>query len=453
LRLTLTPRVNHGKQDAVYHFGFGMELTQNLWERYGFTDNPYDTKALSLSKAASLSVQAAYIPRAEGAPTASLLTNFLRNPGGGRIVVEGDPGVGKTTFVNFHRQQWETAARHKLISPAGEISVREGWTERDLLLNLLASLSARLRLDLGEKDFARDKLLAEISAIVGVRAEDGGGLSGSLTILGSGGGFGRTRSKSIKVGEITNEHLRDCLHRLIALVKRRGFAGAIFHLDNLELLGRRDIASLQKFFDAVRDVLQEKDVYFIFVGNAGLFQQVIVPLDRVRSIFFDTPVQLNPLSLAEVKAVMERRYQLLAVPGKAWIKPVVDDVVESLYSTFSGKIRYVMNAITSLVSHLPDSYAQPLSLREATTLLQGIARSQVRSLLQGAEEAVFLQAASLGRFTNTQLATRADKSKQQIQKYLKHWLELNLVSQREREGRNQFYETDPRFAVLSRSSP
>ena len=144
-----------------------MELTQNLWERYGFTDNPYDTKALSLSKAAPLSVQEAYIPRAADT-TADLMTNFLRNPGGGRVVVEGDPGVGKTTFVNFHRQRWETGAKHKLISPAGEISVREDWTERDFLLSLLASLSARLRLDLGEKAFGQDKLLAEITAIVGV---------------------------------------------------------------------------------------------------------------------------------------------------------------------------------------------------------------------------------------------------------------------------------------------
>lgn len=97
------------------------------------------------------------------------------------------------------------------------------------------------------------------------------------------------------------------MHRLIALVRKRGFSGVIFHLDNLELLGRRDISALQKFFDAVRDLLQEKDAYFIFVGNAGMFQQVIVPLPRVRSIFFDTPVLLNPLSLAEVKTVMERR--------------------------------------------------------------------------------------------------------------------------------------------------
>ena len=51
-----------------------MELTQNLWERYGFTDNPYDTKALSLSKAAPLSVQDAYIPRAADT-TADLMTS------------------------------------------------------------------------------------------------------------------------------------------------------------------------------------------------------------------------------------------------------------------------------------------------------------------------------------------------------------------------------------------
>lgn len=430
-----------------------MELTQNLWERYGFTDNPYNTQALSLSKAAPLSVQEAYIPRAESATTADLLTNFLRNPGGGRIVVEGDPGVGKTTFVNFHRQRWETGAKHKLISPAGEISVREGWVERDFLLNLLASLSSRLRLDLGEKEFGKDKLLNEINAIVGVRAEDGGGLSGNLTLFGFGGGLGHTRSKSVKVGELTNEHLREYLHGLIALVRKRGFTGVIFHLDNLELLARRDIAALQKFFDAVRDVLQESGAYFIFVGNTGMFQQVIVPLPRVRSIFFDTPIHLEPLALDEVKAVMEKRYQLLAVPKKRWIKPVADEVVESLYHTFAGKIRYVMNAITSLISHLPDSYAQPLSLDEAKTMLQSIALSEVHRLLHGAEEAVFLKGAAVGRFTNTDLAARTGKSKQQVQKYLVNWLSLNLVTQAEKTGRNQFYEIEPRFAVLKETAP
>jgi len=78
-------------------------LTQNLWERFGFRDNPYDTRALSLSPESALSVAAAFVGRDKSSTEWQLLTNFLRNPGGGCVAVEGDVGVGKTTFVNFHR--------------------------------------------------------------------------------------------------------------------------------------------------------------------------------------------------------------------------------------------------------------------------------------------------------------------------------------------------------------
>ena len=122
------------------------ELTQNLWERYGFSANPFDTKALSLSDGALLSVSDAYVSRGKGSEAASVLTNFFRNPGGGRIVVEGEPGVGKTTFVNYHRHQWETEAADKLLTPATEISLQEHWGERDFLLNLLSALSGTLKL-------------------------------------------------------------------------------------------------------------------------------------------------------------------------------------------------------------------------------------------------------------------------------------------------------------------
>ena len=60
-----------------------LKLTQNLWERFGFSDNPYDTRALSLSPATSLSVAAAFVGRDKKSTEWQLLTNFLRNPGGG----------------------------------------------------------------------------------------------------------------------------------------------------------------------------------------------------------------------------------------------------------------------------------------------------------------------------------------------------------------------------------
>jgi len=425
-----------------------MELTQNLWERYGFTGNPYDTQALSLSKAAPLSVQEAYIPRAESATTADLITNFLRNPGGGRIIVEGDQGVGKTTFVNYHRQRWERAAKHKLLSPALELEMQGDWDEKGLLINLLASLSSRVRLEMNSKAFMKEELLREITALVGVHIEETEGFNATLSILGTGAGAGRTKAKAIKVGEVTNDLLRQYFRLLVKYIVNKGYSGVIFHLDNFDKLGVREPGKLKAFFESVRDVLQEPGVYFVFVGTTGLFQKVIVPLPRVRSIFFDTPIHLEPLSLAEVKAVMDRRYHLLVAPGKEWITPVTDEVVENLYMIFEGRIRYIMNSITSLISHLPDSYAQPLTMIQATSMLQGIAHSEIRRVLKGAEQEVFLQAAKLGFFTNSELGSHVGRSKQLIQKYLKNWLGLNLVSRSEKTGRNQFYKVEPRFAVL-----
>ena len=428
-----------------------MDLTQNLWERYGFTDNPYDTKALSLSKGAPLSVQGAYVERGSSSSASRLLTNFLRNPGGGRMVVEGEPGVGKTTFVNYHRHLWESTAEHRLLSPLTEISIREEWGERDFLLSLLAALSSRLRLDMGEKAFEKNKVLRKITAITGVHIEKGHGFSGSISVIGTGGGFGRTSNSSVKVGEVTNDQLRELLTGLVALLRKQGFAGVVFHLDNLELLTRRGPQKLRDFFESVRDVLQEPGAYFIFVGYEGMFQQVMVPLPRVRSIFFDMPVHLEPLSHKAVQRVMEKRYQLLAAPGMQWIKPVEDEVVAYLCEVFSGKIRYVMNAVTSLVSHLPDSYAKPLDLVDARAGLYEIMQSELRRTLCGMEREVFLEAVRQGRFTNSSLAGSMGKSKQQIQKYLRNWTELCLASHAEKEGRNQFYEIEPRFLVLGDS--
>jgi hypothetical protein len=425
-----------------------MELTQNLWERYGFTDNPFDTKALSLNKAAPLSVQEAYVERGAPSPASRWLTNFLRNPGGGRIVVEGEPGVGKTTFVNYHRQLWGSAAGHCLLSPLTEISVREEWTERDFLLSLLASLSARLRLDMGEKAFGKEKVLRKITAITGVHIEKGQGFSGSISVIGTGGGFGRTSNTAVKVGEVTNDQLRELLTGAVALSRNRGFAGVVFHLDNLELLTRHGPGKLREFFENVRDVLQEPAVYFIFVGYEGMFQQVIVPLPRVRSIFFDTPVHVGPLPTPAVRQVMDKRYHLLAVPGTQWIKPVEDEVIFHLYQIFSGRIRYVMNAVTTLISHLPDSYAKPLTLSEAKAGLHEIVTGELGHIIHGMEREVFLAAVRQGRFTNGSLASSAGKSKQQVQKYLRNWVELCLATHAEKEGRNQFYEVDPRFLIL-----
>jgi hypothetical protein len=165
-------------------------LTQNLWERYGFRDNPFDTRALSLSPGSLLSVADAFVGRAMTSTESKLMTNFLRSAGGGRIVVEGDVGVGKTTFVNYHRYLWQTEAKTKLLTPSTEISVQRDWGTRELLLNVLTLLAGRLSLSMSPKEVEGDRLLIEVRALTGVLVKEWAGVSGGYRFWGLAGARG-----------------------------------------------------------------------------------------------------------------------------------------------------------------------------------------------------------------------------------------------------------------------
>ena len=77
--------------------------------------------------------------------------------------------------------------------------------------------------------------------------------------------------------------------------------------------------------------MQTPNVYFIFVGYTGMFQQVIVPHERVRSIFFGRSIPLPPLSRDDVHQAITRRYELLAAQPNRWIQPVDDRVIDYLF--------------------------------------------------------------------------------------------------------------------------
>lgn len=55
-----------------------------------------------------------------------MLLGILRSTGGGRAVVEGDVGVGKTTFVNYGRYLWETEAKEKRHAVSDQFAIVMG---------------------------------------------------------------------------------------------------------------------------------------------------------------------------------------------------------------------------------------------------------------------------------------------------------------------------------------
>lgn len=426
-------------------------LTQNLWKRYGFSGDPFETYPLPISydrPEAGLSVMNAYVRRGGPLDPGNVLINFMKNPGGGRIAIEGEPGVGKTTFVNFHRFEWEFKADPPLISPVTHISVQKHWKEEDFLLNILSALSARIRLE-ESINFSKNELLQEISAITGIHRDTDGGFGLSASIAGFGGGVNHSSASSFHIGNVTTVNLREYLKKLVGFVQSElGFEGVIFHLDNLELLGHSSDSLLQQFFEDIRDVLQEPNIYYIFVGYPGMYQSVIAQSQRVKSIFFDKPLFLDPLSLDQVREIIDLRYEVLGMTGKSWIKPVEDEVIDFYYETFDGKIRNIMNGITSLISHIPDSYANTLTVAEVSGLLKEILENELRPTLTKNEKNVLGIAARLKVFNPTALAKETGKSRQMINKHLKKFLELSYVRHGEKVGRSQMYIVESRLLIL-----
>ena len=141
----------------------------------------------------------------------------------------------------------------------------------------------------------------------------------------------------------------------------------------------------------------------------------------------------------------------MALKKHKWIAPVDDELIDHLYNVFAGKIRFIMDAITTLVTRLPEGVTSTLSADDAREMLQQLAWERIRSLLTDSEQGVLAAAVEQGRFTNSSLVKATGKSKQNVAKYVKRLVELNFAYQAEKRGRSVFYETSPELVLLRRN--
>lgn len=318
---------------------------------------------------------------------------------------------------------------------------------------MISALAGRCALEMGPAAATKDDLLTETTALTGVLVRESLNLSGGISILGSGVTGGKSRSTTIHRGDVSPTTLKEFLVRLLQRVCKMKYAGALLHLNNLELLARDDPRRLTRFFDESRDCLQTKNAYFVFVGYAGMFQEVVVPVERVRSIFFGHPIHLPPLSLEDVRRAIYLRYKLLVLPPGKWIPPVADELIDHLYAVFNGRIRFIMDAVTTCVTRLPEGVTATLSAPAARELLEQLAQERVRALLTDAEQRVLFAAVKKERFTNSSLAQATGKSKQNVAKYLRRFVDLNFVSFSEKRGLSVYYDISAELALLGSSEP
>ncbi len=142
------------------------------------------------------------------------------------------------------------------------------------------------------------------------------------------------------------------------------------------------------------------------------------------------------------------RYNILN-KDKKWIKPVDDSVIRYLYNCFQGDIRDIMNTLTNLMSRIPESFNNTLTLNDVKEKLKVIEFQKLKNQgLTEKELEVLKEILKLDKFTNASLGQVTTKSKQNINKYIRRFEDLKLIELLEKVGRNSYYTISPRLKLL-----
>jgi hypothetical protein len=302
-----------------------------IWERLGFRDDPYTTGHLPVAGWSEELFVGRQADRLR-------LTEFLRAYPAGWTMVEGRPGVGKTSFVNV--VLWELFRAGQRFPLGTVVEVPGGATREAFLLTVLSALveSCRERFGEAELKHARPYLNAEqaVSQII----REAGQASLSASAFGVGAGFGRGRSTSVSAPlGVTANALLELLRPLVQELRSRGLGGVVVPVDNLDVLPAVEVIG---FLNSIRDITRAvADVHWVFIGSDGLFGILEREMRRLSETFTGNPIVLAPLDWSQVRDALERRRRFYALEGSPPL-PVSEAVGALVHESGGGELRFTL---------------------------------------------------------------------------------------------------------------
>jgi hypothetical protein len=343
------------------------------WQQYGLKKDPFDT--FPLVEGGDIAIEKAFIGRDK---EKEYLDSIFTNNDRVCLTVCGDVGIGKTSLANFHKFLFKYQKIKLLFSARREIEAHEDLlNKRSFLLEILSSTIREIELinsDLLKKDpLQKIRRLTDITQTMSIS----GGLSGGNPLFTLGGQLG-SESNITLPPQIAMATLEAYFFELVEFIKNNEingykYSGIIFHINNFDVVLSEDKnhSKIIKFFNEIRDILQTKDTYFIFLGPKNFFKDIIAKEPRVKGIFMPNPLMLNPLGKMEIVSALEERMKLLQSDDvEKYIKPFTDDIIYELYDFLDGDIRRIMTSLRDILAEAANKeVTKTLSLAEAKYLL------------------------------------------------------------------------------------
>jgi len=412
------------------------------WQQFGLRKNPYDT--LPLVEGGDLPISKAFVGRES---EKSFLDSLFESNDRICLTICGDVGVGKTSLANFHKSIWKYTKNKLIFSFRREIEANTDLlNKKNFLIEIIGSVLREIRLL--EPDLLEDELLKKISQIVDISQTMA--ISGGASAFGFGLDMGKEKIINTPI-QLSATLLEEYFVRLIEFIKTHPiknlqYSGLVVHVNNFDIiLSRKDGKEAAiSFFEDIRDILQTPNVYFLFLGPKNLFKDIISATRRVKSIFYQTPLLVNPLSKMEIVRAFEERMELLKSDDVAsYIKPIEDEVIYKIYDLYNGDIRSIMSSIIDVLSQYSEKLAKPLSVNEAMLLLGKERWEKIENVMKLTTEqkTILKYLASAEKFiSQKEIAQMFGKTQSNVSGYyFKPLRDNNIIEEKERKNNTPYY--------------
>ncbi len=413
-----------------------------LWTRLGFRDDPYYVEPLPVDQE-SLDL---FVGRESDRRR---LLDFLRQTPTGKTMLQGPPGVGKTSLANVVQQElFASGERCPLLSV---IEVPADQSREAFLLTVISGIVSTLDELFDAAEFRDEPAMTHAREAVRqtVRSARDLGINATLpTGMGAGVQAGRSPVPTAPLAP-TVPMLLDLLTGLTDVVCARGFDGLILPVNNLDTLTDAQAA---QFLNQTRDITMGQHapaIHWLFIAGAGLFQTLETQQEyrRISESFTNNPVTIGPLAWTDVEAALERRRRHFGLEPDVAL-PVSMTVAREIYEAGDGELRFTMARLSRTVREFASAYPSEHAVPDAIarTLLGEWGRTQLRDArLTGGEQNVLTYVRTHGTIRSKDFAAAGVTSAQRLTQLVSALVKKHYLQ----GGNRQPYRLTPaaRFAL------
>jgi len=415
-----------------------------IWEQYGLRGNPFDI--LPLLEGGDLNIKNAFVGREK---EREHIDNVFSSENRACITICGNVGVGKTSIANFEKFIWKYENKEKpLFSFRREIEANKYILNKNsFLLEIIGSIIREIELlesNLLQNDSFLRKLnqLVDITQTFGITGNISAGVPGVINF-----GADFSEKQPISPVQITTASLEKHFFQLLEYIMSHKIAGhkykgLIIHVNNFDVVISENKKQVIRFFAEIRDLLQTKNSYFIFLGPTKFFKDIVSMEQRVRSIFDQRPLILNPLSKSEFLDALNNRMSLLqSDTANKIIKPFEDNVIYELHDMFDGDIRMILTSLKAILDEFSTKLPKTLTLEEAMVLLGREQLSRIEDILTDEVKKVLFHIVQSSKYlTVSEIASALNKEQSNISNYyFTPLIERRVIEVKSSSGRFKYW--------------